>query len=248
MAQVYCDTNLIIDKLCSLAGVVNERETEVMGNAMFSVCASLIPYSMISDAAFLKDRSALTGRSWDRISIEAARPFAISQFKAHLRIITAILKNGKGVVKCGHGVTVADLHLLFVVQWVLHGHHGAEPEVNRDLYPEVYGWVDRVNGELAKKRSGMGKPGKISFEQVKKQLLSRSSVDASQHDTSEESSGLVKGAQVSVTPIDTGKTHPQVGELQFINDAEVCLKTSAGVFVSFPRLNYAIKQVKAEKL
>lgn len=216
-----------------------------MGNALFAYCAGLIPYELIADPAFLKDRAALTGRPWDEKSIKAGRPFALSQFLAFLAIITQILENGSGYIRDGK-VTLADLHLLFVVQWAILGHKGAQPEVSKQTHPAVYAWIGQVNAVL--KAKGQQKPGKIAFDEAKKQLLAPKSASVKQQHDEKDPLGLKVGSKVAVTPIDTGRTHPQAGELQFINAAEVCLKTDAGVLMSFPRLNYSVKPVKDGKL
>lgn len=230
---MYADTNLIIDKLCALAGVPNHRETEWLGNAMFLYCAMLIPYKLIADPAFLKDRSELTGRPWTEEGIKKQRPYALSQFLAHLDVIQQLLKNGGGFVRDGK-VTMADLHLAFVVQWPLLGHKGAEPEVSRESHPSVYKWLAAVHGAIASQ-----KPAKVSFADCRAALTSVS-VDGSRLHDKAEPLGLQPGTASTVSPVDTGKNHPQPGELVYINAAEVCLRTSGGVVISFPRINYTI--------
>ncbi|CCG82318.1 Predicted protein [Taphrina deformans PYCC 5710] len=243
--HVYADTSLIIARLCGEAGVSNDNVTEAMGAALFPYCAMLIPYELIADPAFLRDRSALTGRPWTEESVVRQRGFALAQFRGYLATLTGLLEVGGGTVRRGGRVTMADLHLAFVVQWVLFGHRGTGQDVSPDSHPVIYAWLKRVQSAVATQQ----KPGKVSFADVREELV-RPSKRALEHDERDPSQ-LKVGAKVAVTPTDTGKSHPQVGELLAINDSEVCLKTSGGVTISFPRINYVVgpvSQIRAVRM
>lgn len=237
---MYADTGLIISKLCALAKVNNDRETEALGNAMFGFCAMLIPHQLIADEAFLKDRSELTGRPWSKEGIKAQRPFALSQFLAYASIVEELLRNGQGYIKDGK-LSLADIHLVFLFQWALFGHKGVEPEVSKETHPVLYNWASKVLGALKAQ-----KPKKVTFDQVKPSILAAKASTAS-HDSTEPLK-LSPGSHISVTPMDTGKNHPQIGALVFINSREICLKTEAGATISLPRVGYMIGPVKKAKL
>ena len=237
--ELYADTGLIISKLCKLAGIPNERETEALGNAMFGFGAMLIPYKLIADEAFLKDRAELTGRPWSQKSIVGQRPFALSQFLAYLDVIDGLLVNGGGFIKHGR-LSLADLHLSFVVSWVLFGHKGADPEVNPKTHPRIYQWLSSIQSSIKSP-----KPPKVTFEEAKKSLLAPGMDHQAQSDPHEPLK-LQPGSMVSVLPLDTGRSHPQMGKLIHINTAEVCLQTTQGVFITFPRVGYSVSQSKRQ--
>lgn len=207
---------------------------------MFPWCAQLIPSKLMNDEAFLKDRSQLTGTPWSKENMEKQRPFALSQFLAYADIIEVMIESGGGFVRDGK-LTMADIHLVFIVSWVLFGHKGAEPEVSSSSHPVLYKWTQTVLDTVGRK-----KVEKVDFALAKKQLQSANATDA-EHDESEPL-GLKKGASVTVTPMDTGKSHPQPGTLKFINSKEVCLETSEHVNISFPRLGYLIRPANKGKL
>lgn len=229
--DLYCDTSLIISKLCELANTPNHRETEALGASMFTPGAMLIPYNLIADEKFLKDRSELTGRPWTKTSITAQRVPALSAFISNLAIVEELLKNnGTGFIR-GNAFSTADIHLLFLVQWVLFGHKGSEPEVSPKSHPTIYEWIKKCNAALPKQ-----KPAKIAFSEAKTFLINKG-LDGQVQDVLPFKAGM----QVSVAPLDTGRKHPQVGSLVLLNSSEVAVKTSEGVTIHFPRLGYMIK-------
>lgn len=239
--KLYADTGLIINKLCALAKVANHRETEALGNAMFGFCAMLIPFEMISDEEFLKDRAELTGRPWTEESIRRQRPFALAQFLAHVATIEDIVRDGGGYVRDGR-VTMADIHVAFVVQWVLLGHKGAEPEVSRQTHGSLYKWLEQVQAAV-----GYKKADKITFEQARKSILSATPRTAATTSVPHPM-GLETGAKVTIVPVDTGRKHPQVGSLVYASEREICLRTHAGAHVSFPQAGYMLGPAKDSRL
>lgn len=237
---MYADTSLIISKLCKIANVPSHRETEALGASLFPWGAQLIPIGLMNDTAFLKDRSQLTGTTWSKENIARQRPFALSQFLSYAAVLEDMIKNGSGFIRDGK-VTMADIHVVFVVSWVLFAHKGAEPEVSPSSHPTLFKWAKTVL-----ETAGREKVEKIKFADIKSQLQAPTS-SFGHHDSSEPL-GLQVGDAITVTPTDTGRTHPQDGSLEYINSTEVCVKTSSGVRISFPRLGYMIRPAKTGKL
>lgn len=245
--DMYCDTSLIISKLCALAGQRNYRETEALGQSMFGPGAMLIPYTLIADDRFLKDRSALTGRPWTEKSIRTQRGPALSAFISHLAIVQELLANnassssgGAGFVR-GSQMSMADIHLLFLVQWVLAGHKGSSPEVSPESHPDIYAWMKRCNEALPKQTK---RPARVTFASVRDQLTSsdsRAGQSTGANGTVQDVLPFKVGMQVSVTPMDTGKSHPQVGTLLALDAREVSVATAQGVHIHFPRIGYMVR-------
>lgn len=245
-SDLYADTSLVCSKLCALAGKSEHKAFEHMGKEMFPLGASLIPFNLIADPAFLKDRTALTGRSWDEKTIKANRPAALSAFLSYAAKVDEMLKDGDFVN--GSTFSMADIHLLFIFQWILVGHKGAEPEVSPSTHPKIYAWVKRCLSSLPR-----SKAGKIKFDEARKVLQQGAASSGSTHaalatSAVPEPTGIKVGDQVTVTPVDTGRTHPQAGTVDFISAEEICVLTSEGIHIHFPRIGYAVRPQKASKV
>jgi len=140
----------------------------------------------------------------------------------------------------GDEVSVADLHVFYVVNWFANGTKGA-PEINMETHPKLFSWLNAVKKELS-----VRKPETLTFASVKEQLL-RPSFTLPKHDESEPLK-LKVGDYVVITPMDTGKNHPQHGVLIAINSQEICVTTTEGARIHFPRLNYHVKSEKKSNL
>ena len=235
--DLYADTSLICSKLCALAGKTEYKAYEHMAKEMFNVAAGLIPFKLIADEAFLKDRSELTGRPWSEKAINGSRPAALSQFLSYASKVDEMLKQGDYVN--GSTLTMADVHLLTIFQWILFGHKGAEPEVSPSTHPRLYGWVKRCQGQLPRVKAKQ-----VKFDEARRVLLGSSPATSAGSDgpTVAEPLGFKVGDTVTVTPTDTGRTHPQPGRIDSITPDEVAVITDAGVRIHLPRLGYTIKR------
>ncbi|BFZ53561.1 hypothetical protein PYCC9005_000586 [Savitreella phatthalungensis] len=235
-SELYADTSLIISKLCELAGKQNARAFETFANSQFHLGAGLIPFELINDEAFLKDRSALTGRPWDEETIKRNRPIVASQFLSFSEIVSGMLRQDKFIN--GPSMSMADVHVLFLMQWILLGHKGGRKEVSPESHREIYQWMSSCHEALPKVKGV-----KITFDEARPALLQSSSSSAGS--TYVEPLGFKVGDSASVTPMDTGRTHPQIGTIVDINASEITLRTDKGAQIHFPRLNYVVKPSKS---
>ncbi len=258
--------------------IENKREYEVLGREMFACSVGLLPPSLpiMQDPVFLADRTELSGRVFSPSAFARGRMNALSTFCAYLSILERRLSRtgslhgyqtggnqemakGDGQGK-GEGTRIGtgDLHVYFVVKWVIEFHRGSEPEVTRQKYPNVYSWL-RVVKQVLDSRSSKT-PKTVAFEEIKASLL-WSGVDLekkmfqemeARHDY-ENPLGLKVGQAVSIVPMDSGRNHPQAGCLLYLNDQEVCVsspsaKGEARIIVHFPRINFSVTKVDASRL
>lgn len=198
--------------------------------------------------AFLADRAALVGPqgSFSPAAFAKARPHSLATFTAWLAIVERdLLADGRRKFVLGGEVpTMADVHLHYVVQWAVNGHRGARPEVSRDRFPAVFAWLEGVNAYLKL----AARPDLVSWPGAKELLLKTPGSDVAgqvKHDV-ENVLGLKVGAEVNVTPVDTGRSHPQRGTLVALNNEQVCLRNGSGLVMHFPRMGYAVTTARAK--
>lgn len=255
-SDLYVDTALIIEKLSDIArhqadndvDCTNHLEYDGFGQSMFRIATSLVPLTspMLANEHFLADRRALLGM--DRFSVallRANRPQAVTDLLAHLDILERHFLNGGGkTYVMGEAVTTGDIYVFWSTNWALRFHDGARPEVSDSTHPITFAWLDRVETWLKGRRQDNDEkgPNTISWDQVKDVLLAPPTHEYAKFVPHDEDNplGLKEGVKVSVTPTDSGKTHPQSGTLISLNKKQVCLRNDEGLVMHFPRLNYVV--------
>ncbi|PRP81223.1 hypothetical protein PROFUN_02057 [Planoprotostelium fungivorum] len=240
--EVYMDTVAAIDRLCEMKGVPNAKEFESFARELFPICAGLLPAAALSDEAFLKDRSELTGYKWSPQTFTAGRPKAFSKFLVVLDIIENQFLSKNRFLK-GEECSTADLHVFHLTSWVIRTLRNtlATPEVTPETHPKLHRWMD----DVAKKLSN-NKPKQIQFQDIRSSLLSPNSTKTPAHHDAEPLQ-LKRGEEITVTPTDSGRNHPQKGKLVAINPVEVCLVTKEGARLHFSRHNYDVKRAPEAK-
>jgi glutathione S-transferase len=253
-SDVYCDTSLIIEKLCDIAihektagedaDVRNHRAYMDVGNNIFPFVVALLPIDgeAMNSPEFLKDRQDLVGagRPFSKEAFKQGRPSSLTYFAGYLGIIERNFLDGgkKKFFLGGERPTTADVYVYCMVSWALFGHRGNEPDITREKFPEAYAWCDRVKPFVSK-----GKREEITWEQVKEVLVKPPKHEYAKFVKHDEQNpfGLQPGTPIFVVPVDTGKTHPQKGELISLNNEQVCLRNKSGVVIHFPRIGYHVQ-------
>lgn len=246
---MYIDSSLIVAKLCDIAqhtshGVEdnsNQRSYEAFGREISPYAIGLFPntHPAFQNKDFIADRQELLDRPFSPEAMGKARPFSLSKFRAYLNIIEKdFLKGDKRFFLGGAQPSTADIHVFPGVNSVINGHKGCEPEVSRHDFPKVYQWADDVNAHLTQAPP----PEQVSWEQAKGVLLAPPKHEFAKfvHHDEKNALGLREGQNVTVTPVDTGKNHPQRGELVAVNDEQVCIRNPSKLLMHFPQIGYAI--------
>lgn len=244
-ADIYCDTQLImmeIERLVPTPALLPKgKEGEARSLAMWidrNIFWSAVGVVMgaLGDklpAAFLKDRSEFTGRSFDPAKLQLAVPMARDQTYAQLSLAEAMLADGRNYL-LGAEPTLADCALYNPV-WFIKAR--LSPTASPlDRLPKIIAWSERMKAFGAGNRQDMPAAEALDIAKAAKPLPA--SVDAN------DPSGLKAGQKVSVTPDDTGKV-PVAGALVGLTADRVSIARNdprvGDVVVHFPRAGFIVQ-------
>lgn len=245
-ADVYCDTQLIMleieKRIPSPPLLPKGREGEARALAMWVDrnifwAAVGVVMGALGDKlpeAFLKDRSAFSGRSFDAAALKAAAPMALQQTYAQLVIAEQMLADGRPHL-LGDAPCLADCALYNPVWFIKERLGGGRPVAPLDRLPLIAAWSERM------KALGSGNPTEIAaadaLDVAKTATPEATTVDR------DDPSGLRAGQTISVTPDDTGKV-PVSGELVGLTNDRVSIRRHdervGEVVVHFPRAGFVI--------
>jgi hypothetical protein len=231
---------------------------------------------------FGTDRGDLIGHPLDADKLERKISQQMSNVDLHHSILEPLFSGAEGNkwILGSEQPSMADLNLFFMTDWterisrgeLLHNltggdapdgdGDGMEPVFNKQRYPGLLGWFERMTtylDGLKTMETRLDKDDSQSIEKVIQDLkstqlfkdISLLPTSAPQHTELDTKNGLVKGAVISVAPDDTGRGNPTIGELVTITPEEVVIKpvaVEAGVDAAvgevrlhFPRLGFVIK-------
>ncbi|KMQ43651.1 Glutathione S-transferase, N-terminal [Trichophyton rubrum] len=259
--DVYCDTRLIIKKLEEQfpdgrlgatdgegQALENLLETWSTDGGLFLNAVLLMPLDLPSlrDPAFLKDRSTfLTGPKWKMEDMPSLRGEAMVQVKRAFDFLeSTLLADGRDWLRKTEKPTLADIHAIWPLDWVLDMGSLEDSIVTEASHPKVFAWIARFRQALSHAKG-----------RLEEMLVSGSEVlDGLQHESFAQSDaefddsdplGLEKGEEVLVWPTDSGSTHQDAGTLIGLNSKEIVLqrKTADNRFdirIHFPRLNFKV--------
>jgi glutathione S-transferase len=244
-ADIYCDTQLImmeIERIVPTPALLPKgKEGEARALAMWidrNIFWSAVGIVMgaLGDklpAAFLKDRSEFTGRSFDPAKLQLAVPMARDQTYAQLSLAEAMLADGRNYL-LGAEPTLADCALYNPV-WFIKAR--LSPTASPlDRLPKIIAWSERMKAFGAGNRQDMPAAEALDIAKAAKPLPA--SVDAN------DPSGLKAGQKVSVTPDDTGKV-PVAGALVGLTADRVSIARNdprvGDVVVHFPRAGFIVQ-------
>lgn len=245
-ADIYCDTQLMmleIEKRAprtpllppGLAGEVRALTMWIDRNIFWAAVGVVM--GGIGDQlpeAFIKDRSAFSGRSFDAASLKAMAPFARDQSYAQLALAEEMLADGRPYLT-GAVPTLADCALYNPV-WFIKERLGAGKAVPPlDRLPRLVAWSERM------KAFGAGMPSDMTSTEALD--VAKAATPAACEVDGGDPSGLKSGQPVSVTPDDTGKV-PVTGVLVGLSADRVSVGRSdprvGDVVVHFPRAGFAV--------
>ncbi len=245
-ADIYCDTQLImleIEKRAPTPPLLPKgREGEARALAMWIDrnifwAAVGVVMGAIGDKlpeAFLKDRSAFSGRSFDAAALKAAAPMALQQTYAQLVIAEQMLADGRPYL-LGAEPCLADCALYNPVWFIKERLGGGKPVPPFDRLPLLTAWSERL------KAAGSGSPTEMTAAEAI--AIAKAATPEATTIDSNDPSGLTTGQTISVTPDDTGKV-PVSGVLVGLTSDRVSIKRHheqvGEVVVHFPRAGFVI--------
>jgi glutathione S-transferase len=139
--DVYCDSGLIIDiiqeHLGGLPTSSADHAYEVFGNHIFSQGLSCIPESLFTED-FIKDRAPIFPIC-ARKDFGTLGPSGKGEFIANLDIIERCFLEKASPFIGGSKPALADIHLIWVVSWVMSSLGLAEvPGCGKDSFPKLW--------------------------------------------------------------------------------------------------------------
>jgi glutathione S-transferase len=243
-ADIYCDTQLIMLELEKRApqppllppGQAGEARAIAMWvdrNIFWSAVGVVM--GAIGDKlpeAFIKDRSAFSGRSFDAAKLKEAAPFAAEQTYAQMVLAENMLADGRPYLM-GAAPTLADCAFYNPVWFIKERLGGGKAAPPLDRLPRIVAWSERM------KAFGEGTPvevtGPDALDVAKAATPAATEVDA------EDPSGLKAGQTINITPDDTGKV-PVTGVLVGLAPDRISIRRSdprvGDVVVHFPRAGF----------
>jgi len=192
--DVYCDSALIIDTIVETLGKIpsgpHDNAYHAWGENTFQEALGLVPPQALSPE-FVKDRETIFP-ILKRSDLKSLRPSTLAGFQARLRQVeNDFLSNSNGPFIGGDKLSVADVHVVFSIRWVLND-LGVSNEVgcSKQDFPKVWKMIESLPA---------AKPEVLSAEQAQKTIKESSySAQGPVEVQKDDPLGIAKGTQVSV--------------------------------------------------
>ena len=258
--DVYCDTRIILRKLEQLfpdgrLGATNPEQRGIeklleiwqVEAGVFARGAQMIPSDgpLAKDKVFQKDREDFSGRPYSKEAVDRNRPDAVVAMKSVFKLLeTTFLADGRQWLLNSTKPTLADIEGIFVVHW-MRDLPGALPsdQISAHHYPNVFAWIDRFNQALAKAKTRLPKPSRLTGDAATKRVLNAGFRDQDIGVDESNPLGLKEGQEVEVWPTDYGSRHHDRGHLIGLDDEEVVIAVEASgeeVHLHFPRSGFRV--------
>ena len=242
-ADIYCDSQLIVREL-------ERRYPEpslfpqgdrglAYANALWSdravfQAAVAIIFAGLGDkvpAAFIKDRTALSGRSFDPAAMQAAVPHMTAQMRSHIALLSDQLADERRFLT-GDMPGLADANAYYNL-WFLRSAFPPSSSLYEDV-PHVAEWMERVSAIGHGQRSELSREAALKIARTSEPLAS----------TIAPQDAELEGAQVTVAADDYGRD-PVRGVFVGSSDHHVAIRREdalAGqVVVHFPRIGFVVQ-------
>ena len=220
----------------------------VNDGGVFVRASQLIPSSLplLKDPKFIKDRSALTGRSWSKEALDRAKPEALTEIRAAFTFLeTGLLADGREWLLNTDRPSQVDLEAVWPIHWVL-SMPGAIPDsvASAKTHPRVFAWVERFSAAVAQAKKSV-QVQKIKGDFAADKAWSSEYAEESDSGVQEgDTSGLTVGTEVLVHPTDSGVLHKDRGSLVALSEREIVIEVSSGkgksVRVHTPRHGFRV--------
>ena len=238
---------------------------------VFNRAAQLIPTDMplLRDPKFARDREDFSGRSWDSKDMAKMRPEAVAHVREAFALMeTTLLADGREWILKTDKPSLADIEgeicmaslqsrrplmqspAIWVFDW-LHGLKGALPReiIGERQYPKTFAWVDRFRIVVAAAGASAPKPATLKGDDALQRITSAEFSEPEGQVDGNDPSGLQKGQQVEIWPIDSGFRHHDVGTLVAMDETEIVLSTQSSsggqeIRIHCPRTNFRIQAVQ----
>ncbi|CCD34750.1 putative glutathione s-transferase protein [Botrytis cinerea BcDW1] len=261
--DIYHDTRLILQKLEDLyperpkisggaaqSGIEKLLEMWTV-DGLFARAAQLLPLDLplLRDPKFTSDREDYTGRSWERESLEKGRPEALVAFKGAFEMVErGFLGDGREWILGGEGPSLADIEAIWPFHWLTTLPGALPPDyISAQQFPHTYAWISRFDQATRLAGKKIPKPVLLSGAEVLEKVSAADFVEGDECVDVQDPTGLQRGQEVEVWPIDTGMRRRDRGVLRGLSTREIVIesKTKGGVRVKIhtPRHGFRIRGV-----
>lgn len=243
-ADIFCDSVLIVRELerrCPAPTLFPAGDRGLgaatalwTDRSMFQAAVAII-FGGLGDKVpeeFIRDREALSGRSFDLAAMRAAAPHMTAQFRAHVALIAEQLDDGRAFLT-GDRPGLADANAYYNLWFVRNALPSAASLF--EVVPGIADWMDRVAGIGHGKRSAVSREAALD--------MARDATPAPSEIAVQDVELL--GAEVTVAADDYGRD-PVRGVLVGSSEHHVAIMREhprvGEVVVHFPRLGYVMSQ------
>ena len=242
-ADIYCDSTLIVRELERRYpahtlfpqgdGGLAHANALWTDRAVFQAAVAII-FGGLGDKvppAFIADRTALSGRSFDFAAMRAALPHMEAQMRAHVALLSDQLADGRGFLT-GDRPGLVDANAYYNLWFI----RSAFPPAASlfETAPHLSQWLERVTA------IGHGEPSQVSREAA----LAVARAAAPVAGTIAAHDAALAGKRVTVAADDYGRD-PVHGVLVGSSDHHVAIRREdplAGeVVVHFPRIGFTVQ-------
>lgn len=269
--DIYCDSRMIISKLEELypanrlgastpfeQGIEFLLENYVNDGGPFWRTAQMIPPSMISPE-FAKDRSEMTGRTFEKEGREKQRPEAMAHVRMYFDLVERkLLADGRAFLLGTDRPKLADVHAAWLFDWAS-GLASLKQEgelgglFTEETYPNVFAWLARYKDAVAKAHEKNGRAKTVSIEDTIETVLNSDFAENERDVDPSDPLQLRKGQLVEMWPTDSGMNHHDTGKLVSIGANEVCVESEVSggkghLRIHYPRTNFKIVAMAGQKL
>ncbi|KAF8243767.1 hypothetical protein K440DRAFT_605886 [Wilcoxina mikolae CBS 423.85] len=207
---VLIDTPLILSELerrfpdGALGGGEKAKEWSRWSDKVFTAAMRCIPVDLpaMKDAGFRRDREDFSGEPFQLEAVERNRERSLKGLEEGFKRTEEALGDGRKWVLGGDGLSLADINALWVLEWMIHLPGAlAGSEISEGKYPYTFAWVSRF----------LERMGKVVRAPVVTGVEARDAILGAEREDFGENE---EGEMVAVSPVDTGKNHPQIGVLR----------------------------------
>ncbi|KAF7951965.1 uncharacterized protein EAE97_001462 [Botrytis byssoidea] len=258
--DIYHDTRLILRKLEELypshpkiSGQMGMEKLLEMWtvDGLFLRAAQLLPLDLplLGDRKFTRDREDYTGKSWERGSLEKGRPEALAAFKGAFELLeNGFLGDGREWILESEGPMLADIEAVWPFHW-LTTLPGALPAsyISAQHFPKTYAWIGRFEQAVRLAAKKNPKPTVLSGAEVLEKVAASDFVEGDEGVDALDPTGLQRGQEVEVWPIDTGMKRRDRGFLVGLSTREIVVESvmrgGTRVRIHTPRYGFRIRGV-----
>ncbi|RAL61420.1 hypothetical protein DID88_009350 [Monilinia fructigena] len=207
-------------------------------DGLFARAAQLLPLDLplLNDPKFMSDRENLTGKSWEKGGLAKGRPEALAAFKGAFEFLenTFFSDDREWILKTS---AVWTFHWLTTLP-------GALPEdyISRQTFPRTFAWIERFDQATRSAAKKASKPKSVLGLEALKMVAASDFVETDEMVDIQDPTGLQKGQEVQVWPVDTGMNNKDKGRLVGLSSHEIVIEswTKDGVKVKIHTLDMGL--------